>query len=392
MKTFLYKCYDENRIKSSGTIIAKNKKDAAKILENKYLKVISLKEKRTFIKLEKRVFKNYKTLYIFASEWASLIESGLSVIETLDILEMNWKEKEIKVIRKIKNSITSGFSISESLEKTSEFPSFFISMVKIGEATGTLPLQLETAADYYKKEHKMRKKLTELFAYPVTVLIFSLIVLYVIMTLVIPVFYELYQSMSFKLPASTEFIFETSFFLKDFGIYILLFILLLFTAIGLFIKTEKGKNLKNDFLYKFSITKNIFVSRFCMYLAILSESGYTIYDSLENIQNSMKNDKSKSIVKRILSEIKKGATLPKALEKVSVFDKTSLHLIFTGCESGRLPYFLKLVTERKEEEFSRRMLFYKTILQPSILIFCGILTAFILLSVWLPMINIFNGL
>ena len=305
MKTFVYKCYDENRIKSSGTIIAKNKKDATRILENKYLKVISLKEKRTFIKLEKKVFKNYKTLYIFASEWASLIESGLSVIETLDILEMNRKEKEIKVIRKIKNSITSGFSISESLEKTSEFPSFFISMVKIGEATGTLPLQLETAADYYKKEHKMRKKLTELFAYPVTVLIFSLIVLYVIMTLVIPVFYELYQSMSFKLPASTEFIFETSFFLKDFGIYILLFILLLVIATGLFIKTEKGKNLKNDFLYKFPITKNIFVSRFCMYLTILSESGYTIYDSLENIQNSMKNDKSKSIVKRILSEKKK---------------------------------------------------------------------------------------
>ena len=58
MKTFVYKCYDENRIKSSGTIIAKNKKDAARILENKYLKVISLKEKRTFIKLEKKVFKN----------------------------------------------------------------------------------------------------------------------------------------------------------------------------------------------------------------------------------------------------------------------------------------------------------------------------------------------
>lgn len=124
MKTFLYKCYDENRIKSSGTIIAKSKKDAAKILENKYLKVISLKEKRTFIKLEKRVFKNYKTLYIFASEWASLIESGLSVIETLDILEMNRKEKEIKVIRKIKNSITSGFSISESLEKHRNFRLF----------------------------------------------------------------------------------------------------------------------------------------------------------------------------------------------------------------------------------------------------------------------------
>lgn len=65
MKTFVYKCYDENRIKSSGTIIAKNKKDATRILENKYLKVISLKEKRTFIKLEKKSFQKLQNFVHF---------------------------------------------------------------------------------------------------------------------------------------------------------------------------------------------------------------------------------------------------------------------------------------------------------------------------------------
>lgn len=389
MKTFSYTYYDENLIVKKGAIKAASKKEALSILKNDNLKIISFKEKKE-INFKRKIFKNYKNLYLFAYEWSALLESGLSVIETLDILSKGGKKRESEILYAIKKHINEGHSISESLIKTEEFPMFFISQIKIGEESGTLAKEIYNAANHYKNEYEQRKKMIEVFSYPLLIIVFSIIVLLIFITQIVPIFYELYKNIGIELPLSTQMIFKISFFLNDRGIYIFSLIIGIILLSSIFIKSEKGKAIKNEIYYKIKLFRNIFIKNFCAYLYTLSESGYTINDSLKNMETILINDKEKNIVQIIMNEIQNGNSLPAAMKKTEIFDETTIHLIHIGIESGRLVRFLKLSKERKESEISRTFSKLKTVLFPLILVFCGIVTAFCILCLWLPMINILN--
>lgn len=386
MKTYTYKSYDENNKTFHGTINANNKKEAIKSIKNQNIEVINIKEKRKFLK--RKTFKNHRKLYLLSIEMKELLKSGIPLFETLDILKENLKKDEKEVIDKIKNSIDKGYTISESIKLTQAFPKFFISLIKIGEESGTLPYSLEIAANYYKKENEIKKKMLELLTYPTIVILFSSIVLYIIITNIIPIFYNLYKDIGIELPYATKVIFNISFFIKNFSLYILVAILLLFFMLYIFLKSKKGNEIKNEILFKTKIIKNIFTIKYSTYLATLSKSGYTIYDSLLHIKNSLENEKSRKIVKKIIDEIDKGNAFEKAMENTQIFDKTTLHLVHSGIESGKIVDFLELISKRKENQILEKIFIYKNTIQPLILLLLGIITAIILLSIWLPMINI----
>ena len=189
MKQFHYKVYDEEGGIHEGSLAAKTKREAAEALFSEGLSVIRLSEKkepRHFFR--GRPFGSRRSLSLLASSWAALLSAGLTVTEALSLLAAKERPQERKILLTARARIASGHSLSESFAAGGWCPSFFISLLEVGEMTGTLPSALTHIALYYEKEDLFRRRLSRSLAYPLFVLAFALVLLLVILLFILPSF------------------------------------------------------------------------------------------------------------------------------------------------------------------------------------------------------------
>ena len=338
--------------------------------------------------IKKKVKK--KTLAIFTRQLATMIDAGLPLVQSLDILG-NQEESEIfkEIIKTIKNEVESGATLAAALQKHPRiFDNMYVNLVVAAEEAGTLDVILGRLATHIEKMEALKKKIKSAMVYPTMIVTVAIGVTIVLMVFVVPVFEKLFAGMGQGLPLPTQVVINIS---KMFKSYLPILIIL---AVGAFIgmnryyKTDQGKRKIDDLVLKAPIfgelIRKVAVSRFARTLATLVTSGVPILESLNIVAGAAGNKIVEEAILKGRASISEGQTISAPLTESGVFPMMVTQMIAVGETTGSLELMLNKVADFYDDEVDVAVATLSSMLEPVLMIFLGVIVGGLVIAMYLP--------
>lgn len=383
MKTYSFKAYNVERKRISLTLDFDSSQDFYKYLSKNKLTLISYKIVTPKYKITQ------ENLLIFTQNFKILLDSGLTLSLTLDILSSQEKDRQFaNIIKTIKEKITSGNTIYLAFSSYKDiFGDTYLNLLLAGEESGSLIENLDKICENIALKEKIRKKIKEALFYPIIVLIFTIFLLFFMLVFVFPNFLTLFHDTSTPLPLLTKIIMSIS---KNI-VYILFSITTLIYIIATLFKKlplEKSQSLKIFVPIYGSVIKKELIISLCQNFSIMSDAGINIIDILEILKKATPYIFLQKELQKIQLKIKTGNTIEEALSTVSLFSPSQLKIISIGEKSGKLSEAFSSISFVLQKEFETYLFKITTLLQPLLLLFLGIIIGIIVLAIYLPIFNI----
>lgn len=396
MSYFYYKAKDLSGDEIIGEYYGEDYKELTRILRKKGYFLIKIKKRwkytLNFIKITS------KDLSTMCKQLASMLMSGINISEAFTLLTSETKNKKLKSsLVVIKNEIHKGKEISYSMGNFKKiYPDFMINMIRIGEQSGNLDIVLNKLSEYYTVQNKFWIKIKKAMTYPTILFTVTNIVLALMAIKVIPIFNDLFISLSIELPALTKFFMATSYLIKNNICMIIILNLFIIAAIFRFRSTETGilfiDKLKLNMPFIGNLYKKMLEVKFIRGLSLLIESGVTILKSMDIV---IKIINSRCIEKKLnycIQDIKNGKSITRSMEKTKFFEPIVLSMVRIGEESGNLSEMLNKSADILEEEVSDTIDIIAIYIEPFLTIFIAILVTLIILSLMLPMMQLMQNI
>ncbi|MBI4086215.1 MAG: type II secretion system F family protein [Candidatus Liptonbacteria bacterium] len=335
----------------------------------------------------------------FARHLAIVIKAGIPLYEGLVIINKQSDSKTLtRIVAQIQKDVANGRFLADSLERfTGVFGDFFINIIRVGEASGTLAQNLLYLADELKKRKGLRAKVRSAMVYPVVILVATIGVTGFLTFFVFPKLLPVLQGLNVKLPPSTVALIAVVDFLTLYGIEVIIGLAIL--IICLRILTTKVASIRYAFhramlgtpaLSKFSISLN--VVSFSRILALLLKSGVKIVDALGITALTSDNLVYRNIVQEADEEVRKGGQLAPFLAKYpKFFPPLMTGMIQIGESTGNLTENLEYLSAYYEEEMSYKLESLTGLLEPALLLMMGLLVGFVAISIITPIYSISQG-
>ncbi|GIW64931.1 MAG: type II secretion system protein F [Patescibacteria group bacterium] len=337
---------------------------------------------------------NFNDIVDFTRQIAIMLNAGLTIIDSLEILKkQTLKPAMQKIIIDIDNEIKAGNSFSFALKKYNKnFSNLYIALVKSGEASGKLDEILLKLADNLEKEREFKSKLKGALIYPVVILIAMIIVMFIMVTFVIPKLLDLYKDFNVTLPWTTQFLILVSDFMVKFWPLMIVLCFVGFYFIKKYLKTEIGKRNFDQFLLKLPVFGNIIkissLVNSTRTLAILIGAGVSILDSLNIVIDTSDNLIFKKAFKNIYNKVEKGQSLGISFEQEEVFPPILVQMTMVGEQTGNLDDTLMRLSKYFESESEIAIKSMTTLIEPMILVILGLGVGFLVMSVITPIYNL----
>ena len=341
-----------------------------------------------------------KDLIFFVTQLSTYLKSGITLVESLKILSRQYKKKSYKKIFKmIIYDLSMGESLSTAMENRGvAFPNLLITMVKSSEMTGELPEVLDDMADYYTEIEKTRKQMITAMMYPSIVFVFAISVLTFIMLYVIPKFVDIYDSMDgVEIPTLTRVIMNTSYFVKNniiwIGLGVVLFILLFRFMYN---KNKAFRTLVQWSLMHLPVINNIIiykeVTMFTKTFSSLLAHNVYITDSMEILSKVTQNEIYRSLIFNTVTNLARGERLSAEFDGHWAFPIPAYEMIVTGERTGQLPEMMSKVSAYYQELHQNAVTRIKTFIEPILIVFLTGMVGVIILSIVLPMFNMYQSI
>jgi type IV pilus assembly protein PilC len=329
---------------------------------------------------------------LFTKHLALMIKSGITIVEAITILEDQTKSSAFKeLLLKILADIQNGKSFAKSLEKhPSVFNVFYVSLINIGEESGTLDENLVYLAKQLAKEYAFRKEIRGAMMYPLIVLSAAAIIGMGISLFVLPQLINLFTGFDVQLPLATRILLWFAQTMRDYGIIIVLGILGFIIFLRFFVNTKVVKPFWHWTLLSFPIfgqmVQNVELSMLTRSLGIMIKSGLPIGTSLEIEANMSSNIIFNNYSKRMLSGITRGHSLSQELAShyYTKIPGIVVKMIAVGEETGKLDETLLYLADFFEEEVEDTAKNISTLLEPVMLLGIGLVVAFIAFAIISP--------
>jgi len=322
---------------------------------------------------------------------ATLLAAGMPLVQTLKVLETQTDNPILQsIITRIRKDVVEGSSLSASMAQFPRiFSPFYVSMVRAGEASGTVPVVLEQLADYNEKQQAFVRKIRAALAYPLLMFLFGALILFFLITFVIPSITNVFDEMHQSLPAATTLLISFSTFLRN-GWWLILILVAATVGIGRFAvtRTEKGSRLWNRALLQTPLfgkmNRKIAVARFASTLGTLLQHGVPLLTALEISRHITRNRLIAEAIENAARDIKEGQGVSVALSRSGLFPQMATEMIAIGEQSGKLEEMLYRISDSYEKETAAAIAFFMSLLEPVMILIMGLLVGFIVISVLLP--------
>ena len=333
-------------------------------------------------------------LTIFTQQLAAMLKAGITLISALEAIQEQVQNPVFKIIiRNVRNEISAGRTLSESCaEYPNAFPKMFVSMVQAGEASGNLAEILEKTSTYFEETVKLIRQVKGALTYPAVVIAIALILVIVMLTVVIPVFAEMFSDFDQELPKPTQILIGLSSFMKS------NFLFLLAGAIGFgfffkhIIKTPRGRRRKDQILAKIPVigelTRKVSLSRFSRTYAILIRAGVPILQTLEIVRSASNNIFVEDACSKITREINQGGQLSNVLLREPYFPPMIKHMARAGEQTGNVDGMLQKVADFYDSEVKTLVAALTSLMEPLLICFLGVVVGGIVIAMFLPIFKL----
>lgn len=339
----------------------------------------------------------------FTTQLSVLQDAGLPIVRCLKILEGQMRPGLFKrTLMAVVEDVEAGSPLSEALSKhPSVFDPLYSNMVKAGEAGGVLDTILLRLAEFKEKSIRLRNRVKSAMIYPVVVLSLAGLILAGIIMFVIPKFEQIFKEIGAKgleLPKLTQMMQGFSTWLtKDYGWAILIAIVpVLYVVFRLVAATDGGRatfdRLKLRAPVFGGIVRKTLVARFSRTFGTLISSGVPILEALNIVRGAIPNVVVQNAIDKVRDSIREGEGIAAPLGASGVFDDIVVNMVDVGEETGELDKMLIKVADNYDEEVDNAVNGLVSILQPLLIVFLGGAVFVIVLSVFLPMLQLINTL
>ncbi len=400
--TFDYRARDKSGTIHSGQMEGSSPSAVAGTLREKgYIPLRIDARKSTTLQKEIQIpgFKKkvkIKDIAIFSRQLSTMVNSGLTLIRALTILDEQTENPVLKrVIGEVRTTVEQGSSLSAALEThPNVFNNLYVSMVRAGEVGGALDETLVRLADTLEASVRLRSKVKSAMAYPLVVLVLIVVIVTGMLVFVVPIFEGMYADLGGTLPAPTQLLITISGLLTGF------WWLILFGLVGSIVgfkrwkKTEAGLATWDRFKVKLPVfgplVQKVAISRFARTFAVLSRTGVPVLQTLDIVSSTSGNWLMSEATKDIQASVKRGESLVSPLHRHEIFPPMVTHMMAVGEETGALDTMLAKVADFYDAEVEDMVNAMTSLIEPLLIVVMGVVVGGILISLYLPMFNIAN--
>ncbi len=400
MSKYVCVVIDKNGQKVKQKIEGPSNDSVASMLKAKGYYLVSIKEE-TILDKDIEIFGNGtlppKQVALFARQFSMLLRAGVSVSGALDILRDQLDQKATrKVVDMTYQEVLKGLSLSGAMKESKRLPDLFVNMVEAGEAGGFLDDVMERMANYYEKDNRTVEKVRNAMIYPCVVLIVTIVVVYILITQVVPQFENMFKGLGVELPWTTRMLISISGFFNKWWWVMLLVLIVAIAGIGKYISTPRGKFRKDTILMSIPILKNVIlksiVARFTRTLSIMVRTGVPMLKSIEFSSKVVNNKVVERGLMKVADEVAAGKSLSVPIQNMRLFPKMVVSLIKTGEETGALDEMMDKCADFYDDEVANLSERLTTLLEPFIIIILAGTVGFIVMSVLQPMLSLYNSI
>ena len=395
MALFAYKAKNQHGEKVSGKVEAQHLQNAAAILRERGLFLISMKEIGEEDSLLPQSFSRVSKddIVTFTRQLATMITAGLSLIDSLSLLHDQSKPALKKVIGNLLRSIEGGNTFAKSLQEESIFSRIYIHLIMAGETAGVLDNVLLRLADNLEKEKNFRGKVKGALIYPVIVIIGMFAVAAVMMIFVIPKLSVMYEDFGAELPLVTQILISASNFFSSF--WYVFAVLIAGAVFGLrqWRKTKVGAHKIDKFLLNIPVfgllRQKVILTEFSRTMSLLLNAGISLIQALEITSDAAENILYRDALKEAAGKVEKGASLSSALVSYKeIFPPIVHQMIAVGEETGKLDEVLMKVSVYFESESEQAVKTLTSAMEPMIMIVLGIGVGFLIIAIVMPIYSL----
>ena len=359
---------------------------------------ISTKGKEITFSLPFKKKVKQRSVAIFTRQLATMIDAGLPLVQSLEILSAQQEENVFKnIIREIREDVEGGSTFAGALKKHPvTFNELYTNLVVAGEEGGILDTILTRLANYIEKSEALKKKVKSALIYPATIVGVAVIVVAILMIFVIPVFENLFKSSGQALPLPTLIVVTLSKLIKK---YVVIFIPAMILLIFLFRKyyqTQNGKAVVDRLLLKIPVFGPLFrkvaVARFSRTLGTLVSSGVPILDGLTIVSRTSGNKTIEMAILDARASIREGETISEPLGRSGIFPPMVIQMISVGESTGALDSMLSKIADFYEEEVDVAVANLTSLLEPFLMIFLGVVIGGVVISMYLPIFSMASAI
>lgn len=335
-----------------------------------------------------------KDLVVFTRQFATMIDSGLPLVQCLEILSSQQENKTFKeVLLKVKESVESGSTFADALAKHPKvFDQLFVNLVAAGEIGGILDTILQRLAAYIEKAMKLKKQIKGAMVYPITIMSIAVIVVGVILVFVIPTFAKMFADFGGDLPAPTKFVIGLSNFLVKYIFVIIGVFYGISYGIKKYYNTPIGRKNIDSMALKAPIAgpliRKVSVAKFTRTLGTMVSSGVPIMDGLEIVAKTAGNKIVEEAIYAVRTAISEGKTMAEPLAACGVFPPMVVQMIAVGEATGAMDTMLNKIADFYDDEVDDAVSAMTAMMEPLLMVFLGTTVGGLVVAMYLPIFKL----
>lgn len=398
MAVFNYVAVDKQGKKQKSSAEASDELELKKKLRSQGLVLVSASKSAKGAKKGKGLSLkggiNSYDITLITRQIATMLESGIALLRALTIIEKQAeKEKLREMFAQIKNDVSQGQTLSSALAKNPKyFDKLYVSMVKAGEASGSLDVVLVRLAKSKEESEELKGRVKGAMVYPVIVVVVSFAIVFLLMSFVVPRFSEMFAGAGMEMPALTQVVMNASSFMQKFWYIVLGAIAFAGYSVSKAVKTPKGKKRFDKFILKIPmigpLMRKVAVARFTRTMATLLSSGVPILIAFDIASDTSGNTVISDAVVLARNSIKEGNTIAKPLEQSGEFPVMVTQMIEVGEESGTITEMLNKVSDFIESDIKQGLQALVSAMEPLAIVIMAVVVGTIVIALFLPLFSI----
>ena len=331
------------------------------------------------------------------TQLSTYLKAGIALIDSVRILEkQSEKPEQRKIYQKVVYELLKGENLSTAMEKQGDkFPTLLINMIKTAELTGDLTSVLDDMADYYTSKEETRKAMVSAMTYPIIVLCIAIGVIIFILVSIVPSFVDMYRDNDAEIPAITTFVMGASDFIVNYYLFIILGIGIFVLILIYLYKHKRGfrKNVQLVVMHIPVFSKIVIyneVYNFTKTFASLLNHGVFITDSMEVLSKITNNEIYKELIAKTIINLNKGANISESFKGSWAFPVAAYEMIVTGEKTGQLGLMMEKVANYYQVLHKTLVKQMQSFIEPLMIAFLALIVGTILLSIVVPMFDIYG--
>ena len=402
MAAFEYQALDSKGRKTKGVLEADNARHARQILREQKLTLLNLEavsQQEKQRAASRSLFApsiSASDLALITRQIATLVEAALPIESVLmAVAEQCEKPRMKSMMMAVRSKVVEGYSLAEGLaEFPHVFDHLFRSMVAAGEKSGHLDAVLNRLADYTEQRQHMRSQVIQALMYPAILTFFAIAIISVLLATVVPKIVDQFIKMGQTLPDTTLFLIAMSDFLRNYGLLVLLAMVLAIIALKHALKNPAFRLKYDQKLLKLAIlgkvNRGLNTARFARTLSILNASAVPLLEAMRISADVLDNRYMQQAISEATARVREGTSLRSALDQTKLFPPMMLHMIASGEKSGQLDSMLERAANSQDREFETQVAVSLKLFEPLLVSVMAGMVLFIVMSILQPIMALNN--